>query len=572
MTVTSKQLEILKIYKNLVKDLKRYPSRADLLEAGVSRDKIRSHFGNGEQLKEAAILKFPEIKKLLEKKPHVHSDFTKDALGNIIKENDYQEGTFFVTAVAPTSYLDWSDKDHELAKEGKDVLAENLFVAGFAAVQNFLKKAKAELVLLPMPAHVKALQSQPLYYDPRLKKYKENFATEFTFNSHLKAIEAHLNPQQINPLTGLKRLKVHRYTKEYEAGSEIKRFKTSIIVAHSKQMLEVVPTGNESHPRIIHSTGTISSPSYLRNRIGMIANEDHKLGGLIIEIKGDVFWMRQVQFDVKDGSFVDLGKRYHADGRVTEERAEAFKMGDIHPGHHSQRALDAIYDLWEIIKPKRIFMEDFFDGSSISHHLVNKRLTRAKLPSQFADLPTEIKAARECLTEVWNKAPKDAKIYATASNHPEHVMKYLDEGRYINDRKENYEIGHRMVVMSLDGKNPLKEYLDPEDKMVWTDENEDIHVEGVQMNVHGHLGLGGSKGGKIGHELAHDHAMVAHSHTPSIYHNCFTVGHTTHERHGYNNGPSTWILCSGAVYKGGAKQLYMIIKGSAFKPKTKAKK
>jgi len=121
--------------------------------------------------------------------------------------------------------------------------------------------------------------------------------------------------------------------------------------------------------------------------------------------------------------------------------------------------------------------------------------------------------------------------------------------------------------MSLDNKNPLKEYLDPDDNMIWTDQNEDIHVEGVQMNVHGHLGLGGSRGSKIGHELAHDHVMVAHSHTPSIYHNCFTVGHTTHERHGYNNGPQTWILCSGAVYKGGQKQLYMIIKGKAFKPK-----
>ena len=567
MVLTEKQRDILKIYKTLVKDLKRHPSRADLLEAGVSRDKIRSYFGNGQQLKVAASLAFPEIEKLLKKKPHVHSDFTKDALGNIIKENNYQEGTFFVTAVSPVSYLDWSEEDKELAKNGEDILAENLFKPGFAAVQNFLKRNKAELVLLPMPAHVKALQNQPLYYDPNLKKFRDKFATEFTFNSHLKAIEAHLNPQQMNPITGLRRLKVHRYTNEYEAGIEIKRFKTSIIVAHSKQMMEVVPTGNKSHPRIVHSTGTISSPSYLRNRVGMIANEDHKLGGLIIEIKGDVFWMRQVQFDVKNGSFVDLGKRYYANGTVTEERAEAFKMGDIHPGHHDEVALEALYDLWKVIKPKKVFFEDFFDGSSISHHLANKRLSRAKLPPQFSDLPTEIAAARKCLKEIWDKAPKDALMYATASNHPEHLMKYLDEGRYINDKSENYAISHRMVVMSLDGKNPLKEYLDPDDNMIWTDQNEDIHVEGVQMNVHGHLGLGGSRGSKIGHELAHDHVMVAHSHTPSIYHNCFTVGHTTHERHGYNNGPSTWILCSGAVYKGGQKQLYMIIKGKAFKPK-----
>jgi hypothetical protein len=117
-----------------------------------------------------------------------------------------------------------------------------------------------------------------------------------------------------------------------------------------------------------------------------------------------------------------------------------------------------------------------------------------------------------------------------------------------------------MIVMDLDGKNPLQEMLDPEKKMIWTDENQDIWVEGVQMNVHGHLGLNGARGSKQGHELAYGDVMLGHSHTPSIYHNAFTVGHMSQERHGYNNGSSTWILCSGAVYKGGQKQLYMFVK------------
>ncbi len=511
-------------------------------------------------------------KKIKPEKPvHIYSDFTKEALGTIVKENDYKEGTFFITAVAPTSYLDWSEEDHVRAKNEEDVLAENLFEPGFAAVQNFLKRNKAELVLLPMPAHVKALQSQPRHYDPKLKSFLGNFATEFTFNEHMKAIEAHLNPQQMNPLTGLRRLRVHKYGRDNKPGEEIKRFKTSLIVAHSKQMMETVPTGNESHPRIVHSTGAITKPSYLRNRIGMIANEDHKLGGLILEIHGNDFWIRQVQFDTHNGSFIDLGNRYHADGSITPERCEAFKFGDIHPGFHHQEALNAIYDLWKIIKPKRIFFEDFFDGASISHHLVNKKITRAMLPDYFGDLPSEIEMAKKVLGEIWSKAPKDAELIATASNHPEHVGKYLEECRYVNDCKENFKIAHRMVVMQLDGKNPLKEYLDPESRMNWTDQNSDYFVEGTQMNAHGHLGLNGARGSKIGHELSYGSAMTAHTHAPSIYHDQFTVGHTTIDRHGYNNGAFGWILCSGGVYKGGHKQLYMIIKGSAYRPIPKKK-
>ena len=566
MKLTKKQHEILKAYKGLVKRDKKIPTTSALLAVGITRNVIRAHFGNMGSLQNLANEVIPNIKKMTEKKPHIHSDFTKESLGDIVKENDYKDGIFFVTAVSPVSYLNWSEDDKERAKNGEDILAENLFQAGFDAVQNFLKREKAELVLLPMPAHVKALQQQPLYYDPKLKAHKGKFATEFTFNPHLKAIEAHLNPQQINPLTGLKRLKIHKYQGNYETGSEIKRFKTSIIVAHSKQMMEVIPTGNDSHPRIIHSTGTITSPSYLRNRIGMIANEDHKLGGLIIEIKGDVFWMRQVQFDVKNGSFVDLGKRYHSNGKVTLERAEAFKMGDLHAGWHDSRALQAMYRLWDKIRPKRIFYEDLFDGASISHHLVNKRLSKTKMPDHFKNLPAEIEICKKVLKETWDRAPKDAELIATASNHPEHVGRYLEEGRYINDCVENYQIAHRMVVMSLDGKNFLQEYVDPDKKMKWSDQNQDYYVEGVQMNSHGHLGIGGAKGSKMGHELAYSSSMTAHTHSPFIWHDAFGVGHMSAERHGYNNGPNSWILCCGAVYKGGAKQLYMIIKGEAFKP------
>lgn len=574
MALTDKQKEIALIYAELAKENKAYPTNPEMLDAGVTRNRVREHFGNLGKLKLLAKKEFAKYFKDLDKAktPHIHSDFTKEAIGSIIKENDFKEGTFFITAVSPTSYLDWSEEDHIRAAEGQDVLAENLFMPGFKAMQNFLKREKAEMVLLPMPAHVKALQSQPQYYDPRLKTFKENFATEYTFNNHLKAIEAHLNPQQINPLTGLKRLRVYKYTGENNPGQEIKRFKTSLIVGHSKQMMEVIPTGNDSHPRIIHSTGTITQPKYLRNRIGMIAKEDHKLGGLIVEVRGKVFWIRQVQFNERDGSFVDLGKRYHSNGTVTEERAEAFKMGDVHPGHHDEAALAAMYDLWDIIKPKRIFFEDFFDGASISHHLANKRLSKAKLPDTFIDLPTEIEVAKKCLGNIWARAPKDAELIATASNHPEHVTRWLEEARYVNDNKANYNIGHRMVVMALDGKNPLKEYLDPKSIMNWTEENQDYFVEGVQMNAHGHLGINGARGSKMGHELAYGDAMVAHSHTPSIYHETFTVGHMTHERHGYNQGPSTWILACGAVYKGGHKQLYMIIQGSAFRPKLKKKK
>jgi hypothetical protein len=114
--------------------------------------------------------------------------------------------------------------------------------------------------------------------------------------------------------------------------------------------------------------------------------------------------------------------------------------------------------------------------------------------------------------------------------------------------------------------------VDPEKKMNWTGRNQDYFVEGVQMNSHGDLGTNGSRPGKAGNELTHGDAMVAHSHTPGIFHDLFTVGHSSVSRHGYNEGPSTWIPCSGAVYKRGQKQLYFVIQGKYRRSKTKTKK
>lgn len=495
------------------------------------------------------------------KKPHPFADFTKEALGSIVKVNDYNTGVFFVTAASPTSHI---NEQGEI--EDDFFIGANVHKKGFSAVNNFCKRKDAQLIIMPMRAHVKALKDQPNHYDPILREHADTFATEFTFNRHLKAIEAELNPQQINPITGLKRLKGKPGTlfSGAEVGNkintEIKRFKTSLIIAHSKQMMEVIATGNNTHPRIIHSTGCITEPAYLRNRIGMIAEEDHVLGGLIVEIKDGVFHIRQAQIDPSDGSFVDVGTRYHADGSIEFERAEAFKMGDIHPGLHDSKVLDCWYEIWDIVKPKRIFYEDFFDGKSISHHLMKKNLTRQKLEPWFKTLKDELEMARKVLYSTIERAPKDAEILATASNHPDHVFRYLEEGRYIND-DVNFDIAHRMVVDDLDGNNPLKRYLDPESKMRWLHENDDYFVEGVQFAAHGHLGVNGTRGGRAGFETNYGKAMLAHSHTPGIFHQVFQVGHSSKARHGYNNGPSTWIPCSGTVYKRGQMQLHMVIGG-----------
>lgn len=476
--------------------------------------------------------------------PHPHEDFTREALGNISKTTNGKRKRFFITAVGA---------------------AAPLHVDGFNTILKYCEKEKAELVLLPMLAHVKALQDQPNHYDPLLKPYLNKFATEFIFNENIKAIELYLNPQQINSLTGLKRVRGRdKLSVDPETSHLLKNHKkSSLIVAHSKQLMETLPTGNNSVPRIIHSTGSITVPNYQKNRVGVIAGEDHLLGGLILEVNDDEFYITQVQINERDGSFVDkYAKRFYPNGDVVQERAEAFVMGDIHPGLHSQVALNVWYEVWDIIRPKKVFVHDWLDGKSISHHLTKKRIQRAMLPTAFKTLEGEMEVAKEVLDQIYNNMPEDADMYLVASNHPDHVTSYIDEGRYMKDSNENYALGHRMVVETLDGQDPIKNRIDPEGKFIWLERNQDFYVEGTQCASHGDVGANGSRGSIKQNEDVYSSSMTAHTHAPGIYHDAFVVGHTSIDRHGYNNGPSGWLVCSGSIYRGGHKQLVIALKSN----------
>ena len=490
--------------------------------------------------------------------PHKHEDFTNEALGELVKNKRIKKGTFFITAACPTTHLDMTRREIARAERGEYVESANVNVPAFSAIKNFCKRNKAELIILPMRAHVKPLHSQPQHFDPILKGHVKNFATEYNFNEHLKALDMQLNPQQVNPLTGLQ-------TMQGKKSSYWKKYKTSIIFAHSKQDMEVLATGNDTHPRLIHSTGCITNPSYLNNRVGRLAQDTHIIGGLIVEIDGPVFHLTQVRIVSPDGSFANLDTRYFPDGTIKKERAELLRTGDTHFGHECEQALDATAEMVSILKPKRITFDDMLDGTSISHHLEGRLFTKSRirtglLGEQYKTLENELEYCRKMFGRVTKKLPSDCEIIIVASNHHNHLSQYLNEGRYIKD-SVNYGFAHRCIVQMLDGVNPFQNYIDPDFNCTWLSENDDYFVQGVNVAVHGHTGLNGSRGSKQQFNKIYQNAMTAHTHTPGIFKDIFTVGHLSQPRHGYNNGPSTWLACNGIVYKYGQKQLRIIING-----------
>lgn len=471
---------------------------------------------------------------------HQYANFTHADFSEIRRTSRKKNGRWFVTSASPVSAR--SENGH------------NVFAPGLDSARGWASSNGAELVVLPMRAHVEALRGQPAHYDPALLELRKSFAIEFNFNEHLRALDLHLNPQQMQPLTGIYRVRGGRsYLQVGDVKSPV-RFNQSLIVAHAKQDMEIVATGNNTTPRMLHTTGCITLPEYLPNRVGAIAHDQHILGGLIVEVDQDKFWVRQVQF-APDGSFCDIDGYKYTAGKRKRISAAGFRPGDIHVGREDRDVLLADGRLCGVIKPSETFVEDVFDGESISHHTQKQRITYGK--RSFKTLEEELDQCRFTLNDIAMYV--GGKIVVVDSNHHDHLGRYLEEGRYIKD--DNHEVAHQMVCEIYRGEDPLKLRIDPDNKFTWLTSESDYYVEGVQMAGHGHLGAGGSRGSLAQLERAYGSGMSGHAHTPAIRGKMFQVGHSSEKRHGYNRGICTWLNTRGVVWPGGQCQLVTVIDG-----------
>lgn len=483
---------------------------------------------------------------LVKQEKHPYSNFTHSDFSEIRRKSKKTKGRWFVTGASPISIMSLHDNGAS---------AHNVFTPGLDAVRKWMEYTGGELVILPMRAHMPALRSQPSYYDPSLINFRKNFSIEFVFNENLRALDLHLNPQQMSPLTGLYRVRGGRsYVSTGASHKSPVRFNQSLIIAHAKQDMEIVGTGNNTTPRMLHTTGAITLPEYLPNRVGAIASDQHVLGGLIVEVDGDKFWVRQVQF-APDGSFCDIDGYKYTSSKRTRVSASGFRPGDIHSGRENTEVLLADERLCINIKPCETFVEDVFDGSSITHHNEGKFITRTK--RLFKTLENELVHCEGLLRSIASSC--GGQIVVVDSNHHEHLSRYLEEGRYLKD--DNHELAHRMVTEIYDDKDPLKSRIDPNNEYIWLTSESDHLVEGVQMAGHGHLGVGGARGSLVQMERAYGAGMAGHSHTPAIRGKMFQVGHSSEKRHGYNKGISTWLNTRGVVWPGGQCQLVTVIDG-----------
>lgn len=407
-----------------------------------------------------------------------------------------------------------------------------------ASVDTYCKDNNAELLVLPTTG--KNITEDPVLA-PELQE-RTIISKDYNINKNLRIKDFSVRAQQINPLTGLER---------FAQGDR------SYIIPGTKQVLKYVPNSNDGIPKALMTTGAITHPNYnLKHRVGRIAQQDHNYGFVVVENdKHNYFHFRHVRA-MKNGKFVDLGILYNGKLKPKKVKTLAFVPGDLHSYDLNKAHLAATMEQIQYFVPENLFLHDTFDGTSISHHYKGKaKDAYDAYLLQGMNLQRELK---DTLKVIKKFSDFGSNTYIVASNHDEHLTRYLDEGRFVGD-KGNELIGAQLYVSLLQGKNPLREGLEfsggVPSNVTFLERDKDFKILGVQLSNHGDLGSNGGRGSPRSVEIANGKSITGHSHTAFIMRDTYKVGTSTNMRVGYNRGYSNWSNTNAVLYADGSIQL-----------------
>lgn len=371
-----------------------------------------------------------------------------------------------------------------------------------------------------------------------------------------------ISPTIENPLTGLDTLSKGK----------------SLIIGHNALAMRMLPVFGDSHPIMLHSTGTISIPSYNTERkMGAKAHLNHSYSALVIEMDNDCFHFRQLNSG-EDGSFYDIDKFYDGDKIEESGGCKALILGDVHVAQINESIVNATYknedSIVNICRPEKIVMHDVLDFNQVSsHHNQSSILSRYALYVDGNDsIVRELNTTCQFLVDNTPNFVKENII--VSANHNDHLTKWMESNFDKLFDYKNLKIYHWLMYKSLDNiesgeeVNPFRDYFQNFYGNTYAGKattflgREDLYFIGdILVSQHGDKGIGGSKfsatqGGKLPHKM-----VVGHSHSPTINKNLWVAGTCTGKL-GYTAGtPSSWLNSHIIIHENNKRQMINIIKG-----------
>jgi hypothetical protein len=419
---------------------------------------------------------------------------------------------------------------------------------------HYCKKNDARLLVIP------TLHQQNLYPFPLLDwdiDEKYIVRDRVSLNGMINVIaNIKINASAENPLGGL---------------DSLSKGKT-LIVPHNQLQMRSLPVLKDDYPVLMTTTGTISTPSYVKSKAGEKAEFNHSNSAVFVEFVDNMFHLRILNSD-ETGSFYDVDGYYSNGSFSPIDGVEALITGDEHVLVASEDVMRATYkakdSIVNVLKPKRIVRHDVLDCFTVSHHHRRDNFIQySKFINNSNKIEDELQKTVNFITET---TPEFAETYIISSNHHDHLKRWLTEA---DPKIEpwNAKIFHHLTYLMLDEidkhintlyvPDPFKLYCNSVNPNInFVGRNDSFKVVDIELSNHGDKGANGSRGSLTQFSKFSDKVVIGHSHTPGINKGAYSVGCSTPKTLEYVSGPSSWMNTHCVIYPNGKRQLINIING-----------
>lgn len=344
------------------------------------------------------------------------------------------------------------------------------------------------------------------------------------------------------------------------------------ILAHTKIQLRSIATPQNRMAKLLVTTGACTLPNYTDSKTGKLGEFHHTLGAVLVEVKGKKFFLRHINADKKDGSFIDLDKHYLPTGAVDAPEALALIMGDTHVDFIDPKVEKATFGksgIVQLLKPKHLVWHDLLDGYSVNpHHNGNVFNAIAKRTKDRHLVRQEVERACQFVA---SRTPKGTRSVVVSSNHDDFLRRWIvnTDWREDPDNADFYlETALAMVRLTKLGKGGT-EYPSP--FVHWAKKllngvrvlngDESYTLAGVELGMHGDRGPNGARGSISNLRRIGVRSVVGHSHSPGVEEGCYQTGTSTHLKLEYQSGPSGWLNSHVVLYANGKRSHIHIIDG-----------
>jgi hypothetical protein len=515
--------KIIEVYMKIVEAKGDLPSLPDFASYEISRDKIRTSFGNMEHLhiymkeyhKDFLSMFFSSIEDMFTGKKQLTSD-------------DASTGRYVITTAVANSP------------------AHTEFID---AIMSYCRRHNAKLIIMPCESITNSFENKTATFDPYFNTIDCYVVTDDVhLNQNFSVCSIQVSAKQIKSITGLSRL-----------GNR----EGSYVFASPKQFLEYVPSGNNRAKNYaIMTPGACTKPSYftetfVSKRLSYIAEHDHRYGAIIVDVKDrKIFDFRQIQAD-EDGKFCDMGIEYSPDGSAKPVEVNIV-FGDLHGIHVDMNALKYFLDIFSKMHVNEIFLHDVFDGNSVSHHIKDIVKMAKRYENSKDSLEDELVKTYEVISSIDEKL-MPYRINIAKSNHDEFLERYLSSGSYIYDPINHY-ISLKIATALFENEDVLDRgfkvvHCNPSTHWHFLTRNSSRKIGNVECASHGDLGMNGAKPSLNSLEKVYGKCVVGHNHSAAIQRGVFRVGTLSMLDLEYNRGPSSWTQTCCIVYANGQRQL-----------------